>query len=285
MALGNLASRFLVAVVAAPILIGAFYHSRPELTWGLVFIASLLTMQEFFAMTLADRPRDRVASLVIGGVACAALYWLHPTALHLAGPWGMAVWRVGPMAVLVLAVVPVALWYLFRFGDMATAAPRFAASVAGILYAGLLTTCVALIKRDLPHGGDVVLLVILVAWVGDSGAYFAGRFLGKRKLYEAVSPKKTWAGAVGGLAASVVAAAGMKLLRMDAMMSWLDVFLIAVPGAALGQMGDLAESVLKRSTGVKDSGALLPGHGGLLDRVDAVLFIGPYVYLYFLLQA
>jgi phosphatidate cytidylyltransferase len=122
-------------------------------------------------------------------------------------------------------------------------------------------------------------VVLLVAWVADTGAYFAGRFLGKAKLYEAVSPKKTWAGAWGGLAGSVLGVVALKLAFAH-YLSWLDVVLIAVPGGILGQLGDLAESLIKRSVGVKDSGALLPGHGGILDRIDAVLFIAPYVYAY-----
>ena len=123
-------------------------------------------------------------------------------------------------------------------------------------------------------------LVLVVMWLGDTGAYFAGRFLGKHKLYEAVSPKKTWEGAFGGIAGSLVAAIVMKLTRFHDALPWLDLVLIAVPGAMLGQMGDLVESLFKRSTGVKDSGSILPGHGGILDRIDAVLFFAPYMLVY-----
>jgi phosphatidate cytidylyltransferase len=128
-----------------------------------------------------------------------------------------------------------------------------------------------------------VLLVLIVAWLADTGGYFAGRFLGKSKLYEAVSPKKTWAGAWGGIAGSLVGVAVLKLVRAD-YLEWYDVALIAIPGGILGQLGDLTESLIKRSVGVKDSGALLPGHGGLLDRIDAVLFIAPYVYAYLVIR-
>jgi phosphatidate cytidylyltransferase len=166
-------------------------------------------------------------------------------------------------------------------------------SLTGIVYVGLLFHFVALIKRDFgPAGGDVIVLVLMVAWVGDTGAYFAGRYLGKRKLYAAVSPKKTWAGAIGGVAASALAAAVTKvglsaIHQAPSLMhelTWLDVFLLAVPGAILGQIGDLFESLLKRATGIKDSSSLLPGHGGILDRVDAVLFLAPYVYLYLIIR-
>jgi phosphatidate cytidylyltransferase len=188
----------------------------------------------------------------------------------------------GPLVAILLAVVPPGLYYLFRFGDLETVATRAAFTITGIVYVGLTTTTLALCKRDFgPDGADVVALVLLIAWVGDTGAYFAGRFLGNAKLYPAVSPKKTWAGAYGGLAGSTVAVVVMKLAFLD-QLTWLDVVLIAIPGAVLGQLGDLFESLLKRAVGVKDSGSLLPGHGGMLDRIDAVLFIGPYVYLYLL---
>ena len=99
-----------------------------------------------------------------------------------------------------------------------------------------------------------------------------------------MSPKKTWEGAFGGLAGSLVAASVMKVWRLDDVFNWYDVVLLTIPGAALGQMGDLAESLLKRSVGVKDSGSILPGHGGILDRIDAVLFFAPYVHVYIQLR-
>jgi len=280
MALGNLAQRFLVAVVAAPILILILYVDRPEPTFAVIFLAAILAMREYFAMTLPAE--DRGSALALGTIAIAAFYWLHPpTVLSYTGDLGSK-WYVlasfaGSSVALIFAVVVPGLYYLFRFRDMTTVAARYAATVTGIVYAGFLTMFLAFLKTM--GGGDAVLLVLLVAWVADTGAYFAGRFLGKAKLYEAVSPKKTWAGAWGGLAGSLLGAAVLKLVHFHEL-AWIDVVLIAIPGGILGQMGDLAESMIKRSTGVKDSGALLPGHGGILDRIDAVLFIAPYVYVY-----
>lgn len=286
--LGNLASRFLVAFIAAPIIVTIIYLERPEFLWGLVFAASLLGMYEFFVMTL-EQSSDRKASLLFGAISVAIMYWLQPIALFQLPPDGYPVQArvilasMGPMLVLAAAVLPVGLYYLFRFGDMKTVASRFAYSVTGIVYVGVMLTFLALIKRDFgPHGDDIVVFVLVVVWLGDTGAYFGGRFLGKKKLYPAVSPKKTWAGAIGGLLGSAVGAAVVKIAFMD-YLPWEHVLAIALPGAALGQMGDLVESLFKRSTGVKDSGALLPGHGGILDRVDAVLFFAPYTYFYLML--
>lgn len=293
MALGNLAQRFLVAVVAAPILLVVLYYKRPEPTWLLIFAASLIAMNELFAMLL---PReDRRPSLVLGGLAVAAFYWLDPiTIARYESPPRVLIAAAGAGATipLLLAVVAPGLYYLFRFRDIPSVAGRYAATVAGIVYAGYLTTYLAKLKLagpafsggDPSGGGDLVLLVLLIAWVADTGGYFAGRFLGKAKLYAAVSPKKTWAGAWGGIAGSLLGAAALKLLSAD-YLTWVDVVAIAIPGSILGQLGDLTESLLKRSAGVKDSGALLPGHGGLLDRIDAVLFIAPYVYAYFALRS
>jgi phosphatidate cytidylyltransferase len=288
MALGNLASRFLVAVVAAPLLVLVLYYSGlPEATWALVWVATLLAMREFFGMTLDDA-RDRNVSLAIGGVATAALFFVHPEPLRGIDAWArsdraiLALVQGGPLLAVSLAVIPTGIYYLFRFRDMATVATRIVATMAGVVYVGFGLTFLALCRRDLPEGSDVIVLILLIAWIGDTGAYFAGRFLGDKKLYAAVSPKKTWAGAWGGVAGSVVGAVIVKLLLLD-QMSWLDVVVVSIPGAVLGQIGDLAESLIKRAVGVKDSGSLLPGHGGMLDRVDAVLFIAPYVYLYFAL--
>ena len=286
MALGNLAQRFLVALVAIPILLVLLYYHRAEPTWALIFVASLIAMHELFAMLLPVA--DRRAALVMGGLAVAAFYWLDdPLALAAYGGLPRVLVRAsaaGATIPLLFAVVAPGLYFLFRFRDIPSVASRYAATVIGIVYAGYLTTYLAKLKLiDPQHGGDTVLIVLIVAWAADTGGYFAGRFLGKAKLYEAVSPKKTWAGAWGGLAGSVVGVAVLKLVSAH-FLSWLDVAMIAIPGGILGQLGDLTESLIKRSAGVKDSGALLPGHGGLLDRIDAVLFIAPYVYGYFVIS-
>jgi phosphatidate cytidylyltransferase len=185
----------------------------------------------------------------------------------------------------VLGVIPATLYYLARFGDLTTVAQRYAATVAGTLYAGFLPTFLPLLKRDFgAASGELVVFVLFVTWIADTGAYAAGRAFGQRKLYPAISPGKTWAGAIGGLLGAIGAAAAVKLWRLPEL-GWVDVAVLAGPGAVLGQLGDLVESMIKRSSGAKDSGGLLPGHGGILDRIDAVLFFAPLVYLYFRLQA
>jgi phosphatidate cytidylyltransferase len=289
LALGNLAQRFLVAAVAIPILLGILYGLQtPEPTWALVFAATLLAMREFFAMTLPVE--DRRAALVLGAIACAVFYWLDPLAIadySFRVPAAIAnVALEGPALAAAFAVIVPGLYYLFRFRDMTTVAARFAATVTGIVYAGFLLTYLAKLKLvDPDRSGNTVLIVLVIAWVADTGGYFAGRFLGRAKLYEAVSPKKTWAGAWGGLAGSLLGVAVLKLVVPSAhWLTWIDVAALAIPGGMLGQLGDLAESLIKRSVGVKDSGALLPGHGGILDRIDAVLFIAPYVYGYLLVR-
>jgi phosphatidate cytidylyltransferase len=288
LALGNLAQRFLVAVVAVPILLLVLHYHRSEPTWALIFVGSLLAMREFFGMTLPVE--DRRAALVLGGIATLLFYWLDPLALMYVAdgdpskiPNAVRSLSVGGngLAVAFAVVVP-GLWFLFKFRDIPSVASRFAATVTGIVYCGFLATYLAKLKLiDPTSGGDTVLIVLLIAWVADTGGYFAGRFLGNAKLYEAVSPKKTWAGAYGGIAGSVLGVVILKLFFAK-WMTWIDVFALAIPGGILGQLGDLAESLIKRSVGVKDSGSLLPGHGGILDRIDAVLFIAPYVYAYLL---
>lgn len=285
--MGNLAQRFLVAVVAVPILLLVLHYHRPEPTWAIIFAASLLAMREFFGMMLPAE--DRGPALVLGAISVFLFYWLDPLALsatnHSSDFWphalvGMSI-EGGTIAVAFAVVVP-GLYYLFKFRDIPTVAGRITGTITGIIYAGFLTTFLAKLKLiDPTQQWDTVLIVLIIAWVADTGGYFAGRFLGKTKLYEAVSPKKTWAGAWGGLAGSVAGIVVLKLVSAH-WLSWVDVFALAIPGGMLGQMGDLAESLIKRSVGVKDSGSLLPGHGGILDRIDAVLFIAPYVYAYLL---
>ncbi|MCP4445376.1 MAG: phosphatidate cytidylyltransferase [Myxococcales bacterium] len=271
MALGNLAARALVAVVALPPLVAAIYLDSSHYVWGIVMVASLIAMYEYLAMGTCDET-DRRVSLVIGAAACSVLYWLPP------------VYNPTLLA-LVIAFIPTALYYVFRFGDMDKVADRLNTSVIAIVYGGIMFGFLPLLKRSMGDtGGDIILLILMTAWLSDTGGYFAGKYLGHAKLYPAVSPKKTWAGSIGGVAAVLIGCAVFKHFRLGSL-PWIDLILLCGPGAVLGQLGDLCESLMKRSRGVKDSGSILPGHGGILDRVDAVLFIGPYFFAYMMVRA
>jgi len=122
---------------------------------------------------------------------------------------------------------------------------------------------------------------MILLWTNDTGAYLAGRSFGKRKLFERISPKKTWEGFVGGVLLAVVVALNLEKY-FGALLTWQWVALAVIIGV-FGTLGDLVESMLKRSLHVKDSGSILPGHGGLLDRFDGLLVAAPLVYLFLLL--
>jgi phosphatidate cytidylyltransferase len=124
-----------------------------------------------------------------------------------------------------------------------------------------------------------LVLAVALTFANDTGAYFVGVALGKHKLAPSISPGKTWEGAFGGLFASL---AVVFLFRAFSFLelTLMDCMFLGLPAAVLGPTGDLLESLLKRCAGAKDSGRLLPGHGGILDRIDALLFVGAYVYCY-----
>ena len=150
--------------------------------------------------------------------------------------------------------------------------------LAGPLYVGGLLATLALLHRH-SHGGEWVLLALLLAWLGDTGAYFAGRALGRRSLFKTVSPTKTVEGGLGGIAGSLVGALTAHFLFLPEL-GLVQAFGLSLVGGSLGQIGDLCESLIKRSAGVKDSGRILPGHGGFLDRIDALLFTSAATWIY-----
>lgn len=128
-------------------------------------------------------------------------------------------------------------------------------------------------------GGYTVLVVFASIWVCDSAAYFAGRAFGRHKLFERVSPKKTWEGAVAGFVGAVVAFVAGKYIALPYLGLAEAVFCGVIVGV-FGQVGDLAESLLKRDAGMKDSSSLIPGHGGILDRFDSLMFVSPLLFFY-----
>ncbi len=142
-------------------------------------------------------------------------------------------------------------------------------AAAGFAYVAAAEIASLLVRADRAYGFVALILILLVVWVTDIGGYFAGRGIGGPKLWPRISPKKTWAGAVGGFAASIAVAAGfIGLYRMDPPLKSGSLLLLAAVLSIASQLGDLFESAVKRRFGVKDSSQIIPGHGGLLDRLD-----------------
>ena len=156
--------------------------------------------------------------------------------------------------------------------------PRSVAVVAlSWLYCGLLIA--SLVALRLHFGVAWVILAFVVTWANDTFAYFTGHAIGRHKLYERISPKKTWEGFAGGAVGSVVGALVTRWLLLEGGLSIAAAVVIGLGAAVLGPLGDLAESMAKRAAGVKDSSRIIPGHGGLLDRIDALLFVAPWIYV------
>jgi len=264
----NLLMRVLTAVVGAPIILGLLYFGPPDAFFGLTVLANAIAAWELFSMSHPDDTPSRAFGVLVSIAIGAIVYFLGADARVL---------------VTTFAVVPfLGLFFtLFRLGSMTTAGLRAMALSFGPLYVGLPLGLMAAMRRDVGgnDGAGFVVLSLFFAWLADTGGYFAGRFLGKHKLYEAVSPKKTVEGAIGGLVAAALGAVLAHFWFLRSLPLVHGIVLAVIAGAA-GQAGDLGESLLKRSTGVKDSGAILPGHGGILDRIDALLVTVTVTYLY-----
>lgn len=267
----NLVVRLTTGLIGAPLIVLLLFKG-PDWGWLLfVLLAGGVGASELFGMT---HPGDAIAQTIgvlMTQAVMAALWFLGADA------------RVLVTLLVALPIVGLML-VLWRLGDIQTAAVRVMANTFGPLWVGGGLGAIVLLRRDATAlgqyaGAGYVVLALALAWASDTGAYFAGRFLGKHKLYEAVSPKKTVEGAAGGLAASVLSAVVAHYWFLPQLPLGEGVALAVVAGG-LGQAGDLGESLLKRSFGVKDSGGIVPGHGGILDRVDALLITGTLTYLY-----
>jgi len=252
--MSNLASRVLVVVVGLPLVLGVVWVGG----WWLCVLAGavgLLALHEFYAMTRALRP------IVIAGYLGLALTLVAAQA-------GGFVWVAGSL------FATVALAFLLKgvADTRQSATVAVGGTVLGVTWIGLgLVALLAL--RALPeHGRTAAFAVLIAVWAGDTFAYLVGRLVGRHKLAPKISPGKTWEGFVGGTVATVFVTFVALYKDRDEFLSIGQMLLLGAALAAAAPLGDLFESLLKRDMGVKDSGRLLAGHGGVLDRIDAQLF-------------
>ena len=235
----------------------------PSLTLPLmVLIATFLGLREFYTLAL---PRSKTIERVIGITSGLILNFLLAFG---------NLERTPLFLVLILLLLLVLSMGVSE--TLATTVTRVAVSLFGILYIGFLLSYVSLI-RALPDGKVWALFLIVTVWAGDIFAFSSGSLLGRHKLYPKISPKKTYEGLIGGILGSILLATAFALLFLPGV-NTRTCALLAVGMGVFGQMGDFSESMLKRSAQVKDSGNLIPGHGGMLDRIDSFLFASPFLY-------
>lgn len=264
-AVSNLVKRLLTAFVGIPILLGLIYVA-PPLVWGIfVMGVTAVAAREYYRIVAADSKRMPVVG-ILGNWAITGpvIFFTDDVRLWISIAAGLPL-----IALLTMLAKP---------GEMKEVPSRAGLLSFGLLYTGVLPAFVGLLRFQ-DHGSHLIILILTISFMGDTGAYFSGRFLGRHKLYPSVSPKKTWEGAIGGLFASAGGAAIVHFVLLPELPLVHALILGAVLGA-LGQAGDLCESMLKRAYDVKDSGNILPGHGGILDRIDALLFAAAGLYLY-----
>ncbi|HEX7572992.1 MAG TPA: phosphatidate cytidylyltransferase [Bacteroidota bacterium] len=307
--MSNLVTRVLVAVVGIPVILlvtmaGGFYF------YAFVLLIALLAIHEVFSLARARGVSPQVgAGMTLGGLVVTVFAYFKVRFLVIGGLLARGIHVPFPsmaqsLLILFLVALPLIMTIeLFRGKPgalMNIATTFFGASYVGLFLGSLVGLRELFIPEDFPvdayfpvhgtavpddvagllyrWGGYTVIALFASIWVCDSAAYFAGRAFGRHKLFVRVSPNKTWEGAAAGF----LAALGIFQIARSVLpyMSVVDALVCGAIVGVCGQIGDLAESLLKRDAGVKDSSSLIPGHGGVLDRFDSLLFVAPLVFVY-----
>lgn len=257
-----LRSRLLTAAVALPILIVLVCCTPPWLFAAVLFSLTVVGLHEYFTMTQPASVLPPAIGILWGGAVSGAMMIAEPETV-------VAVLLAGFFLTFTLSL---------RDLQPQRSFTGLSLMLLGVMYIGFLLPHLVWVRAQ-PHGTAWVFFILLVVMIGDSAAYGAGRIWGKRKLIPHISPGKTVEGSVGAVGGHALTALGSWLWIFPDR-SLLEILCLALGIGALAQIGDLCESALKRACGVKDSGWIFPGHGGVLDRVDSVLFPSAFLYYY-----
>ncbi len=261
-----LKKRVITTLWGIPLLIAAVWFDQP-LPWFTVLVAiwGLLAVFEFYKLVGASK----ALPLTYFGLIWTLLFILSP---HFNYDF--------ILPLLLTSAVMLPLLWLLRYSQREGAFVGWAWTIAGILYIGwFLSYFVAL--RGLDNGRDWVFLALFATFGSDTTAFFIGRALGKHHLAPHISPGKTWEGAIAGVLGGIIVSLLFTLpTPLHLPLDYWQAILLGLLVSVFGQLGDLVESLLKRNMGVKDSGGLIPGHGGFLDRLDSVVFAGIVIYYF-----
>lgn len=264
-----LKSRLLTAFLMGPLILWAIY-AMPEKYFTLFsFILVSMGAWEWAAFAGWNKPLQRGLFFVINILLFTTVLFIQNTELNLVIISFSLLWW--------LFCIPLLL--LFPFKENGFLHNRIVKTLVGIILLLAMLVSMVLIRNNSDYGSGFVLYLILTIWFADSGAYFAGRSLGKNKLIPKVSPGKTWEGVAGAVAVTlIVAMVSIELLNIPSSLSATFVFVTFIT-VVYSVVGDLSESMFKRMADLKDSGSLLPGHGGILDRIDSLMSAFPVFYL------
>ncbi len=234
----------------------------PAVLLGMVLVATFLGIREFYGLCLPHSlSLERWTGIGLGLL------------LSLITLFGNL--RIGSLF-LVLLLFLLSLLFMFTSRDLSSTISNLGTSLFGILYVGFLLSHVCLVRYG-SNGRIWVLFLIATVWAGDISAYWMGSWLGRHRLYPKISPKKTFEGLGGAIGGSILMAFAFSKIFLPDLEIFSTLFL-AIGMGLLGQAGDFIESMLKRSAQVKDSGSFIPGHGGMLDRLDSFLFSAPFLH-------
>ena len=270
--MNNLTQRAITAAIGIPIVVVLAYLGDWYFV-GLVAFVVFIAQNEFYALRKESMTKRHHAIGLLLGVMLVVMQFNVPIMLDLS-----------------ILVVTALLMYDTFDTDNNQVWDQLAWMAVGLVYPAVIFSYFVPLREawsdtltDMQHFAIPVALLIMV-WCIDTFAYAFGKTMGKRPLAPLISPKKTWEGAIGGFIGALVAMVIMKLTMLD-FLSWVDIIICTILGGIGGQVGDLVQSRLKRIVGVKDSGSFMPGHGGILDRIDGLILVVPlyYVYLNFVL--
>lgn len=266
--------RILSAVVAIPLLWLFILKGGALLFTLLIMAVAVVALTEYYP--LVDETADPLSPLPLLGYASSIA--MVGLAHGLTNPWG-------PLLGVVLLNIPLGGFLLLsRFETDPKVVRHLLTHVFGLLYIPMVMAAVVRLRVAPAHGEMWIFTLLVTVGACDTGAFYAGTYFGKRKLCPAVSPGKTVEGFFGGMVAALVSGFAMKGLFLPDL-GWFFCLLLFPLAGVVGPLGDLFESAMKRASGIKDSGSLIPGHGGLLDRIDAFLFATPLFYLFMTLSA